>query len=103
MNRFKIVKGKEKEFEDVWKNRDTHLQGVNGFKEFHLVKGNENEEHIIYQLEMAPEGYTIFGHFGYAGCLNSVGDADFSLSLRHFGNTTTHKLNKSLSKNIIKY
>jgi predicted phosphodiesterase len=48
----------------------------------------ENEEHIIYQLEMAPEGYTVFGHFGYAGCLNSVGDADFSLSLRHFGNTT---------------
>ena len=48
----------------------------------------ENEEHIIYQLEMAPEGYTIFGHFGYAGCLNSVGDADFSLGLRHFGNTT---------------
>ena len=48
MNRFKIVKGKEKEFEDVWKNRDTHLKGVNGFKEFHLVKGNESEDHTLY-------------------------------------------------------
>ena len=48
MNRFKIVKGKEKQFEDVWKNRDTHLQGVNGFKEFYLVKGNENEDHTLY-------------------------------------------------------
>ena len=48
MNRFKIVKGKEKEFEDVWKNRDTHLKGVNGFKEFHLVKGNVNEDHTLY-------------------------------------------------------
>ena len=48
MNRFKIVKGKEKEFEDVWKNRDTHLKGVDGFKEFHLVKGNESEDHILY-------------------------------------------------------
>ena len=48
----------------------------------------ENEQTIIDELEMAPEGYTIFGHFGYAGCLNSVGDADFSLGLRHFGNTT---------------
>ncbi len=42
MNRFKIVPGKEKEFENVWKERDTHLSGVKGFKEFHLVKGEEN-------------------------------------------------------------
>ena len=48
MNRFKIVKGKEKDFEDVWKNRDTHLKGVNGFKEFHLVKGSVNEDHTLY-------------------------------------------------------
>ena len=26
MNRFKIVIGKEKAFEDVWKNRETHLE-----------------------------------------------------------------------------
>ena len=44
MNRFKIILGKEKEFEDVWKNRDTHLQDVPGFKEFHLVKGETNDD-----------------------------------------------------------
>ena len=48
MNRFKIVLGKEKEFEDVWKNRDTHLDGVQGLKEFHLVKGETNDEHTLY-------------------------------------------------------
>ena len=48
MNRFKIVLGKEKEFEDVWKNRDTHLDGVQWFKEFHLVKGDTNDEHTLY-------------------------------------------------------
>ena len=48
MNRFKIVLGKEKEFEDVWKNRDTHLKSVPGFKEFHLVKGDSNDEHTLY-------------------------------------------------------
>ena len=48
MNRFRIVLGKEKEFEDVWKNRDTHLKNVTGFKEFHLVKGDTNEEHTLY-------------------------------------------------------
>ncbi|HIB83634.1 MAG TPA: metallophosphoesterase, partial [Chromatiaceae bacterium] len=41
----------------------------------------ENEETIISALEMVPEGYTVFGHFGYAGCLNSIGDYDSSLSL----------------------
>ena len=48
MNRFKIVLGKEKEFEEVWKNRDTHLNDVPGFKEFHLVKGEANDEYILY-------------------------------------------------------
>ena len=48
MNRFKIVLGKEKEFEDVWKNRDTHLKDVPGFKEFNLVKGETNDEHTLY-------------------------------------------------------
>ena len=47
MNRFKIVLGKEKDFENVWKNRDTHLEGVPGFKEFHLVKGDTNDEHTL--------------------------------------------------------
>ena len=48
MNRFKIVLGKEAEFEKVWKERDTHLDGVNGFKEFHLVKGEKNDEFSLY-------------------------------------------------------
>jgi len=44
----------------------------------------ENEDIIIRALEMVPKGYTVFGHFGYAGCLNSAGDADFSISLSNF-------------------
>ena len=48
MNRFKIVPGKEAEFEKVWRERDTHLDGVNGFKEFCLVKGEKNNEFSLY-------------------------------------------------------
>ena len=48
MNRFKIGIGKEMDFENVWKNRDTHLEGVVGFKEFHLVKGTTNENYTLY-------------------------------------------------------
>ena len=50
MNRFKIVLGKEKEFEDVWKNRDTHLEGVQGFKNFNLIKGDTNKEYSLFLL-----------------------------------------------------
>ena len=48
----------------------------------------ENEKTIISALEMVPSDYTVFGHFGYIGCLNSAGDADFSLTLSNFNSTT---------------
>ena len=48
----------------------------------------EDEEKIKQDLNNTPEGYTVFGHFGYNGVLNSAGDADFSLSLSDFKNPT---------------
>ena len=48
MNRFKIVKGREKDFEKIWKERDTHLDEVKGFQEFHLLKGVEEDSFTLY-------------------------------------------------------
>ena len=48
MNRFKIVLGKEKEFEKVWRERDTYLNDVKGFKKFNLIKGETNSEYSLY-------------------------------------------------------
>jgi heme-degrading monooxygenase HmoA len=48
MNRFKVVKGAEEEFEDLWLKRDTHLKDTVGFVEFRLLKGPEREDHILY-------------------------------------------------------
>ena len=48
MNRFHIAKGREAEFERVWAERDTHLDGVPGFLEFRLLKGPEAEDHTLY-------------------------------------------------------
>ncbi len=48
MNRFKIIKGKEKIFEDIWKNRDSHLKNVTGFLNFHLIRGESNEDFTLY-------------------------------------------------------
>lgn len=48
----------------------------------------EEEQNIKDELAVVPENYTVFGHFGYYGVLNSAGDADFSLSLSDFRNPT---------------
>ena len=48
MNRFKINRGQEEAFEHVWKTRDTHLDKVPGFSNFHLLKADSNEEYTLY-------------------------------------------------------
>jgi len=44
MNRFKVMKGAESAFEHVWLSRDTHLDRVPGFLEFHLLRGPERDD-----------------------------------------------------------
>jgi DNA repair exonuclease SbcCD nuclease subunit len=48
----------------------------------------EDEGKIKEDLGGVPPGYTIFGHFGYSGCLNSVGDADFNILHSNFSHCT---------------
>ena len=48
MNRFKVKLGEEKYFEEIWRNRDSHLKEVPGFKKFNLVKSDSNDEFTLY-------------------------------------------------------
>lgn len=48
MNRFKVRPGCEADFEAVWRNRDSHLDTVPGFVEFHLLRGPEGDDHVLY-------------------------------------------------------
>lgn len=48
MNRFMVAKGAERDFEEMWTSRDSHLQSVPGFVEFHLLRGPEREDHVLY-------------------------------------------------------
>ena len=48
MNRFKVAKGKEAEFETVWRSRESYLHELDGFIEFSLLKGPEREDHTLY-------------------------------------------------------
>ena len=48
MNRFRVRKGEAAAFETRWRERDTHLHTVAGFVEFHLLKGPERDDHVLY-------------------------------------------------------
>src|SRR6202022_4341386 len=48
MKRFDVVKGSEAAFEQIWLSRDSHLDKVPGFVEFHLLKGPKAEDHTLY-------------------------------------------------------
>ncbi|MCE9623983.1 MAG: antibiotic biosynthesis monooxygenase [Deltaproteobacteria bacterium] len=57
MNQFTVVPGKGKEFEEMWKSRETFLGEVPGFKEFHLLKG-ENDAYISHSTWESREAFT---------------------------------------------
>jgi heme-degrading monooxygenase HmoA len=48
MNRFKVHKGSEEAFEKVWSTRESYLDRMPGFVEFHLLRGPEEEDHTLY-------------------------------------------------------
>jgi heme-degrading monooxygenase HmoA len=48
MNRFKVKKDRAGDFEAMWRNRDSYLKEMPGFTSFHLLKGAEEEDHILY-------------------------------------------------------
>lgn len=48
MNRFRIKPGREEDFEQVWRKRESYLDGVAGFQEFQLVRGPQAEDHALY-------------------------------------------------------
>lgn len=50
MNRFKVRIGAESDFEAIWRNRDSKLSEMAGFKSFNLLRGATIEE----------EGYTLY-------------------------------------------
>ena len=88
MNRFKVLKGEEKAFEEVWLSRDTRLGEVTGFVEFHLLRGPEREDHTLYsshsvwQSKAAFEAWTKSEEFRAAHA-RAGNDATGPLYLEH--------------------
>jgi heme-degrading monooxygenase HmoA len=48
MNRFRIAPGQEQRFEQVWRERESHLDGVPGFVRFALLRGDRQGDYISH-------------------------------------------------------
>ena len=61
MNEFKIVPGREHDFEKLWQNRESHLDNIEGFIKFNLLKGSTNDDYTVYishSLWVSKEDFT---------------------------------------------
>ena len=48
MNRFRVMRGAEADFEAVWLKREVFINQEPGFVAFHLLRGPQTEEHTLY-------------------------------------------------------
>ena len=53
MNRFKVRPDQAAAFEALWLKRDSHLKTVPGFISFHLMRGPERDDHVLYASHTA--------------------------------------------------
>lgn len=60
MNRFKVAKDTADRFERLWAERESFLHEVPGFQGFHLLRGPERDDHILYASHSLWRSYDDF-------------------------------------------
>lgn len=60
MNRFRIAPGYEEGFEKIWRERESHLASVPGFKAFKLLRGPVHDDHVLYASHSTWESRAAF-------------------------------------------
>lgn len=58
MNNFKVASGKEQDFETTWRERTSYLQGVPGFVQFALLRGDAEGEYVSHSTWVDREAFT---------------------------------------------
>ena len=56
MNRFQVVPGRGDDFERIWRERDSYLDGVPGFMRFALLRG-EDGEYVSHSMWASREAF----------------------------------------------
>ncbi|KUO67914.1 MAG: antibiotic biosynthesis monooxygenase [Alphaproteobacteria bacterium BRH_c36] len=60
MNRFKVTKDSANDFETLWNERESYLHELDGFEAFHLLRGPEREDHVLYASHTLWRSYADF-------------------------------------------
>ena len=80
MNNFRVLPGHAAEFEQAWRNRESYLAGVSGFREFHLLRGPLEEgkrlyaSHTVWDDEASFRAWTDSDAFRKAHAQGKVGN-----------------------------
>ena len=87
MNRFKVTLGSEEAFEQLWTSRDTHLKDVPGFVEFHLLRGPQRADHVLYSSHTVWASHAAFENWttseAFRAAHRNAGGETRSLYLGH--------------------
>ena len=57
MNRFQVNPGKEADFEEIWRTRETFLQDVPGFVRFALLRSDNPGEYVSHSTWQARDAF----------------------------------------------
>lgn len=72
MNRFQIAPGREEDFLEVWRQRDSHLSDVPGFKQFNMLQGASQEEHTVFISHSVWESEAAFRAWTQSGAFRKA-------------------------------
>jgi len=72
MNRFKVTLGKESDFENVWRKRESRLNDVSGFQTFHLLRGPELDDHTLFASHTVWDDKTAFDAWTHSDAFKQV-------------------------------
>lgn len=60
MNRFRIAPGREQDFIEMWRRRESYLDEVPGFQQFHMLRGPAEEDHTVFVSHSVWESREMF-------------------------------------------
>lgn len=57
MNQFQVNHERAAEFEEVWRTRESYLQGFDGFLHFALLKGDDPGDYVSHSIWRSREAF----------------------------------------------
>jgi heme-degrading monooxygenase HmoA len=72
MNQFQVNPERAAEFEDVWRNRESYLQGFDGFIHFALLKGDDPGDYVSHSTWSSREAFLAWAQSDAFRCAHGM-------------------------------